>query len=217
MLIAGIDEAGRGPVLGPMVLAIAVIGKQDEQKLIDIGVKDSKQLTEKARDAMYPALKEILLEYHTLHVQPEEIDKMVAKRGLNELEAMKAAKLINSLKNRPDVVYVDSPDVVMSEFAKRIGKYLAFPVKIVSEHKADVNYPIVSAASVLAKVERDAEIKKISAEFGNIGSGYSHDEVTIRFLKEYFINNNHMPRFVRQSWQTTKDLREEKFQKKLFE
>ena len=140
----------------------------------------------------------------------------MARKSLNEIEAMHAGKLINALKERPDVVYIDSPDVVMAEFGKRIEKYVSFPVKIISEHKADVNYPVVSAASVIAKVERDGEIKKISAEYGNVGSGYPHDEVTIRFLKNYLLEHSSLPGFVRQSWQTISFLQNEKFQKKLF-
>ena len=216
MLIAGIDEAGRGPVLGPMVMAVAVIEKMDEAKLEELGVKDSKQLSQAERERQFPEIKKILLEHHTIHVQPHEIDRMVENKGLNELEAMKAAKLLNSLKNKPKIVYVDSPDIVMAEFGRRIEKYLDFGVKIVSEHKADQNYPVVSAASVLAKVERDAEIKKLSERHGDIGSGYSHDEVTITFLKKYFLQNNQLPDFARKSWQTSKDLQTEKYQKKLF-
>lgn len=216
MLIAGIDEAGRGPCLGPMVMAVAVIKKDDEQKLLDIGVKDSKLLTPQERENQFPKIKEALLENHCAHILPNEIDWMLDRKGLNELEAMHAAKLISKLTARPDVVYVDSPDVVMEDFATRIKKYISFPVKIVSEHRADYNYPIVSAASVIAKVERDAAIRKISSEFGEIGSGYPGDEATISFLKKYLLNNNELPGFVRKSWQTIRFLQDEKYQKKLF-
>ena len=104
----------------------------------------------------------------------------------------------------------------MEVFGKSREKYLAIPVKMNAAHKADVNYPIVSAASILAKGERDEAIKKIEQEYGEIGSGYPHDEVTIKFLKKYFIQHNKLPNFVRESWQTIKVLREEKFQTKLF-
>jgi len=216
MLIAGIDEAGRGPCLGPLVMAIALIHKEDEEKLVELGVKDSKMLSVKERERQLPEIKKIVVEFHSSHINAEEIDALMARKSLNEIEAMHAGKLINALKERPDVVYIDSPDVVMAEFGKRIEKYVSFPVKIISEHKADVNYPVVSAASVIAKVERDGEIKKISAEYGNVGSGYPHDEVTIRFLKNYLLEHSSLPGFVRQSWQTISFLQNEKFQKKLF-
>ncbi|MEM4256931.1 MAG: ribonuclease HII, partial [Candidatus Diapherotrites archaeon] len=124
MLIAGIDEAGRGPVIGPMVLAIAVIEKKDEDKLLEIGVKDSKLLTPIEREKIYSILEKNLLEYNFIIVSPNEIDEFVEKNKLNELEALKAAKLISQLSKNPSIVYVDSPDVVMDNFAKRIKKYL---------------------------------------------------------------------------------------------
>ncbi len=216
MLIAGIDEAGRGPCIGPLVMAVAVVGKEDEEKLIELGVKDSKMLSAKERERQFPEIKKILKEFRTSHIGAGEIDRLMARKSLNEIEAMHAAQLLNALSERPDVVYVDSPDVIMSEFAKRIGKYVSYPLKIISEHKADVNYPVVSAASVLAKVERDAEIKKISAEYGDVGSGYPHDDATIGFLKKYLQLHNELPAFVRHSWQTISFLKQEKFQKRLF-
>ena len=217
MLIAGIDEAGRGPCLGPLVMAITVIEKEDEEKLIELGVKDSKITPIKVREDQYEKIKKIVSEEATSHIEAEELDELMKRKSLNEIEAMHAAKLLNGLEPKPDVVYVDSPDVVMEEFANRIRKYIAFKTKIISEHKADANYPIVSAASILAKVERDAAIKKLSVEFGEIGSGYSHDAVTIKFLKKYFLKHNTFPVFARKSWQTIKVMQEERFQKKLFE
>ena len=88
-------------------------------------------------------------------------------------------------------------------------------MKIVSEHKADSTYPIVSAASVIAKVERDEAVKKLSEEFGELGSGYPGDEITINFLKKYLLQNNVMPNCVRKSWQTIKVLQNERYQTKL--
>ncbi|MEK6957562.1 MAG: ribonuclease HII [archaeon] len=216
MLIAGIDEAGRGPCLGPMVMAVALIKKDDEEKLVGLGVNDSKLLSAKERERQFPEIKKILLENECIHISPKEIDEYRLHKSLNELEAMHAARLLNALKQKPDVVYVDSPDIVMEEFAKRIRKYISFKTKIISEHKADLNYPIVSAASIIAKVERDGAIKKLALEFGEIGSGYPGDEVTIRFLKNYLLQHSVMPKFARQSWQTISAMENERLQKKLF-
>jgi len=216
MLIAGIDEAGRGPCVGPLVMAITLIEKEKEEQLIELGVKDSKDLTKSERENQFPKIKSIVKEFGVHHCNASKLDKLMLRKSLNEIEAMHAAKLLNNLNNKPDIVYVDSPDVVMEEFARRMEKYLINPVKIKSEHKADVNYPIVSAASILAKVERDEAIKKIAQEYGDIGSGYSHDDVTIKFLKKYFLKHNKFPNFVRESWQTIKVMRDEKFQTKLF-
>ena len=130
MLIAGIDEAGRGPCMGPLVMAITLIRKEDEEKLVSLGVKDSKMLSPGERGRQFPEIKKIALEWHSSHITAEEIDSLMARKSLNEIEAMHAAKLINSLESRPEVIYVDSPDVVMADFGKRIEKYVAFPAKI---------------------------------------------------------------------------------------
>lgn len=216
MLIAGIDEAGRGPCLGPLVLAIAMVEKSDEEKLTSLGVKDSKQLSAQERERQFPRIKRITRESHCIHISPQEIDELMTRRSLNEIEAMYAARLIDMLGEKPEVIFVDSPDVVMSEFAKRIKKYTSCASRIVSEHKADQNYPVVSAASVIAKVERDGVIKKIAQEYGELGSGYPGDEATIMFLKKYLLQHSVLPPFVRKSWQTIGALESERFQKKLF-
>jgi len=215
MLIAGIDEAGRGPCIGPLVMAVTSIDKEKEHELINLGVKDSKLLSEKQREKFAKEIKTIVHEYALISISAKEIDTLRIHKSLNEIEAMKAAKLLINSKSTPDVVYVDSPDTVMAEFGKRIQNYLSFKTKIVSEHKADFNYPICSAASILAKVERDRAIKKLAKEFGPMGSGYPGDENTIKFLRNYLLQNNTMPEFARKSWQTIANLESERFQKKI--
>ena len=217
MLIAGIDEAGRGPVLGPLVLAVACIEKKDEEKLVELGVKDSKLLNVETRESQYLEIKKIVCEYGCAHIEAEEIDTLRDRKSLNEIEAMRAGFLLNNLKKKPELVYVDAPDTIAENFAKRIEKYISFPTIIKSEHKADENYPIVSAASILAKVDRDEAIKKLRAEFGEIGSGYPHDAVTINFLNDWMQKNKSMPYFARKSWDTARKIIEKKFQKKLGE
>lgn len=215
MLIAGIDEAGRGPAVGPLVLAVAVIEKRDEDELLKIGVKDSKQLSEKQRNAQFGKIKGALSEFATIHILPEEIDSLRDRKSLNEIEAMKIGALLNGLKKRPSVLYVDAPDVIEENFAERIRKYVSYDLAIKSEHKADVNYPIVSAASIIAKVERDAEIEKLSKEHGEMGSGYPHDERTIKFLEKWLEKNKALPKFARASWDTNKTLIDRRMQRKL--
>ncbi len=217
MLIAGVDEAGRGPALGPMVLAIAVIDKEDEEKLVEMGVTDSKLLSAAKREAFYPQIKALCKETLAVQIQASEIDDLRLHASLNEIEAMRIGWLLNNLKAKPDVVYVDAPDVIQANFGHRIEKYCDFSPKIVSEHKADLNHVICGAASVIAKVERDEEIKKLAAEFGDLGSGYPHDEVTIRFIKNWLQKHDTLPDFVRKSWETNRRLLDERFQKKLFE
>ncbi len=216
MLIAGIDEAGRGPVFGPMVLAVCCIRKKDEEKLIELGVKDSKLLSEKERLRMLPEIKSVVFDFDSVHVSAREIDELRNRKSLNEIEAMRIGFLLNNLKEKPELVFVDSPDSIQENFTKRIKNYLSFDCIIKSEHKADLNYPVVSAASVIAKTERDNEIKKLAEKYGNIGSGYPGDEVTVKFLENWIKLNNSLPVFARSSWDTSKRALNKKFQTKLF-
>jgi len=217
MIIAGIDEAGRGPVVGPMVIAIASIEKKSEDSLIELGVKDSKLLSPRQRNIFAPKIRKMVKEFSFAMISPKEIDDLRDRKSLNEIEAMRIGELLNGLKTKPDKAYVDSPDVLAKNFAKRIHNYLDFECHIVSEHKADLNYPIVSAASILAKTVRDKEIKKLEKVHGKIGSGYSHDPDTIDFLNKWLNEKNSLPEFSRKSWETSKTILDKKFQKKLFE
>jgi len=216
MLIAGIDEAGRGPVFGPMVLAVCCIQKKDEEKLIELGVTDSKLLSPKERKRQFTEIKSIVSAFSSVHVSAKEIDVLRNRKSLNEIEAMRIGLLLNNLKEKPEMVFVDSPDSIENNFTLRIRNYLSFDCIIKSEHKADLNYPIVSAASIIAKVERDNEIKKLAEKYGAIGSGYPGDEVTVKFLKNWMEKNNFLPEFARNSWDTSRRALDKKFQKKLF-
>ncbi len=218
MRIAGVDEAGRGPALGPMVLAVATIEEENEPLLKEMGAKDSKQIPLEERERLYPLIQSKLCAYKTFHLSASEMDSLMERLSLNEIEAMKIGYLLNELEEKPALVYVDSPDPLASNFAKRIHNYLSYSPKIIAEHKADVNYPIVSAASILAKVERDNEIKKIQSEFsefGNIGSGYSHDERTITFIQNYLKKTNELPPYARKKWETNVRLLDARWQTRL--
>lgn len=216
VIVAGIDEAGRGPVLGPLVLAVGTMHKRDEERLLEIGVRDSKLLSARERSRQYAKLKKCLQEYCTAKIEPFELDKLMDRKSLNEIEAMRAAQLLNELKQKPELVIVDSPDPIQENFARRIKKYISFDAVVRTEHKADCNHPIVSAASIIAKVERDREIRLLAKKHGRIGSGYPHDELTINFIKKYLEKNGRLPDFARKSWDTSQRLLDEKFQKKLF-
>jgi len=217
MLIAGVDDAGRGSILGPLVIAGILVKEEDLQKLIDLGVKDSKLLTPKRRRKLVEEIKKIAVKCYVLKLSPSEIDKVVNSgrklHRLNRLEAKAMAKVIEELK--PDMVYVDASDVVPERFKQHIQEYLPFKVKIISEHKADQKYPIVSAASVIAKVERDKAIEEIKREYGEVGCGYPTDPKTIKFLEECLNKFGEYPHFVRKSWKPAKRLKSDaKFKQK---
>jgi len=215
MLIAGVDEAGRGSCMGPLVLAVAMIEKQDEPKLMELGVKDSKLLSPKERARQFPELKKIVREHAYVSITAPELDKQMARHSLNEIEAMKVGELLNNLGEKPDVTYIDCPDVITKTFETRVSKYLSCPTILRAEHKADLNYPVVSAASIIAKVERDTAIERLSGLYGKTGSGYSSDDTTIRFIKNYLAEKGSLPHFVRMAWQTNQRILAERYQRKL--
>jgi ribonuclease HII len=220
MLLAGVDEAGRGSVIGPLVIAGVSVEENDLPKLVDIGVKDSKLLSPQKRETLAKQIRELTLNCHVVFLSPVEIDQVVetGKRlhRLNRFEAQAMARVIAILK--PDVAYVDASDVLADRFGEHIAENLDFSLKIVSEHKADLNYPIVSAASIIAKVERDQAISSLQKKHGNLGCGYPSDSNTINFLGEWIRKFGSYPDFVRKSWKTSKrvmmesDLRQKKLQ-----
>lgn len=216
MLIAGIDEAGRGASLGPMVLSIVLLEKEAEEELIKLEIKDSKMLSPEVRAFFEPKIKEIALEHYTLSISAEELNGLMNRYSLNEIEAMKIGSLLNKLKKKAELVLVDSPDIIAKNFEKRIRKYFKGECIIKTEHKADENYPVVSAASILAKVARDNAINELHKEFGDFGSGYSHDPMTQKFIKEYLKKYKILPVIARKHWQTCTRAENEFFQTKLF-
>jgi ribonuclease HII len=213
MIIGGVEEAGRGPVIGPMVMVLATCEEEDEFKLKTMGVKDSKLLTPQQREALYREIQD-LCKFEMVKIQPEEIDVAVISEetNLNWLEADHAIVLINKLK--PDKVFIDCPSTNLKAFKEYIVKRLDYKPVLVVEHKADVHYPIVGAASILAKVSRDHEIKKLKAKYGvDFGSGYPSDPLTVEFTMKNF---DKYP-FFRQSWETWQHAKKQEGQKSLGE
>jgi ribonuclease HII len=202
MLVAGVDEAGRGCVVGPLVVAGVAVKSENLQLLSELGVKDSKLLTAKKREALYPEIVKLSENHHIIKVPPAQIDKVVFSNRvlhkLNRLEAQTMAKIIDALK--PDEAYVDAADVLEKRFGNHISECLRFKTKVVSEHKADRTYPVVSAASIIAKVERDAEIAKLKVKYGDFGTGYLTDDKTMVFLKRLLEKNGDYPSCIRKSW-----------------
>jgi ribonuclease HII len=179
--------------------------------LAELGVKDSKLLTPKKREALYPQIIRLTEKYQTIMVPPIQIDKAVesARRlhKLNRLEAQTMAQVIESLK--PDEVYVDAADTVEHRFGNHIHECLKTKTRIISRHKADRIYPVVSAASIIAKMERDREIENLRLEYGDFGSGYLTDGKTMGFLRQLLEKNEEYPDFVRKSWKPAKRAKSE--------
>jgi ribonuclease HII len=194
-MICGIDEAGRGPVLGNLVAAGLLCRAKDIETLKSMGVKDSKQLDAKKRSAIYEQLTS-KFKYHVSQATPDEIDN----NNLNRLEALKFAEIINELK--PETAYIDCADVSPENFKNHIKRNVDVKCSLVVEHKADERHLVVSAASIIAKVERDTYIENLKAEYGEIGSGYPSDPRTIAFIEEWVKKNKSFPHFARKKWKT---------------
>ena len=216
VLLCGVEEAGRGPVIGPLVMCGVLIKEEDEAKLTAIGAKDSKLLTPKTREILFDQIKGMVKGYKIIIVSPADIDKTLlsADSNLNWLEADISAELINFLK--PDVAILDCPSTNIPAYRNYVkNKLKNKKIKVIAEHKADVNYPVVSAASILAKVTRDREIEKLKKKIGmNFGSGYPSDARTQGFLKKHYKD---FPDIFRKTWSSYKRVAAPKNQKKLGE
>ncbi|MFH0797932.1 MAG: ribonuclease HII [Candidatus Woesearchaeota archaeon] len=201
-LVCGVDEAGRGPLLGPLVIAGVVADERVLDKLKSLGVKDSKLLTPKKREELFEQVKSIVESYEIIIVPPQEIDDALNSESLNLnwLEAIKTAMIINKLDAKK--AYIDSPSTNLKAYADYMRIYVKDKdVNLICEHKADVKYVVVSAASILAKVTRDREIEKLSKRYGELGSGYPSDPVTKEFLKN---NWDKHPEIFRKTWSSYK-------------
>lgn len=197
-MICGVDEAGRGPVIGPMVVAGVML--DSESQLEGLNVRDSKKCTPKRREKLAQELYKIA-KTEVMIVPASDIDTMREGLTMNQIETKLFASIIEKL--RPNIAYVDSADVNEERFGQDIKSELNFEVRIISKHGADEIYPIVSAASIIAKTNRDAEIRNIAKEIGeNIGSGYPSDAVTTQFLERWIHEHGKPPPHTRLSWKT---------------
>ncbi|TLZ85422.1 MAG: ribonuclease HII [Methanobacteriota archaeon] len=201
-MIVGVDEAGRGPVIGPLV--VAGVAVESDVELRHMNVRDSKKLSPERREALAPEIEKVST-YEVVVIPAERIDAMRSEMSLNDFEAKLFAEVIDKL--RPETAYVDAADVDEIEFKRCVRKELAFDVEIVSQHNADELFPVVSAASILAKVCRDREMRTIEDEIGlHIGSGYASDADTIAFLETWIRTHGSLPPHTRASWDTARRL-----------
>lgn len=218
MDILGLDEAGRGPVLGPMVVAGIVIPEKKEKIIERMGVKDSKRLTANRRAVLYRKLTK-MFDYETVVITAQDIDNLRAKGvNLNEIEKLAMKKIITSL--RADKIIIDALDVKEGRLQDEILEYVGNSCEVIAEHKADDNYLAVGAASIIAKAKRDLLVEEINKEYmrstkdrDGIGSGYPSDPKTKNFLKKF--KYDEMPDFVRRSWGTVQKIKEAEEAEKL--
>lgn len=225
MLILGIDDSGRGPVIGPMIMAGCLIDSELEEEFRKEGVKDSKKLTAIRREILAEIIKKKALAFRILIIHPREIDgRNNAGINLNRIEALKAGEIINKI-NKADKalnkikVIVDCPSPNAKKWRSTLLTYIENKtnLQIFCEHKADINHIACSAASIIAKSMREKEVRKIKRKIGkDFGSGYTSDPVTQKFLKDY-AKKHKKDGIFRETWSTWKNNEAIKEQKKLGE
>lgn len=219
MHICGVDEAGRGPVIGPLVVASFSISEDKINQIGSLGVKDSKKLTAKRREELFSEILGLSGNYHFRVLSPNFLNKEMKKYTLNEIELHAFKESIVGLNVPIKTVICDSCDVDANRFSNNLKESLGdefSSAEIIASHKAEDKYPIVAAASILAKVKRDELIRKIEEDAGvSFGSGYPSDPKTISFLKDYYKINNSFPDFVRTEWKTLTNIKCSVTQKKL--
>jgi len=211
MKVLAIDESGRGPAIGPLVMCGYLIDEKKTQELRKMGVKDSKLLTAAKREELFPKLEKMAKDYALLQASAKDIDKLRSVSNLNKYEIKRMLELIEFFN--PDKVIIDALEQEESFQKKIIDRVNG--TTVIAENFADKKYPEVGAASILAKVTRDREIEKLHKLHGDFGSGYPADPLTIDFLKNWIKRNKDFPDCVRKSWMTVKMLKMEKEQKTL--
>lgn len=201
-LIAGIDEAGRGPVLGPLVIACVWATAADIQRLEGAGVRDSKKLSPSRREYLAHVIERMGLATKVVPISASLIDKLM-RQGTN-LNQIEFKYMVEAAKGGPlaHEIIIDAVDVKPDRFAAKFQ--VEFPdVKVTAEHKADDNHTVVAAASIVAKTTRDRMVEEITETVGqNIGSGYPGDKVTRAFLTDHYKSHGSFPNFVRHGWKT---------------
>ncbi len=206
-IIAGIDEAGRGPVIGPLVVCCASCRREDEKNLRKLASKDSKALTPEQRAEAYEKLKKFVT-FRWVEISAKDLNLMMERMSLNDIEAKAMADLLKKLGEGDAMI--DMPDRYGWTFRRRMEKFGIR--KFEAEHKADEKYPIVAAASICAKILRDRKIEEIRKATCDFGSGYPGDRKTVAALKDREKRRLLEP-FIRKKWKTLENIK----QKKLFE
>jgi len=208
----GVDEAGKGPVLGSM-FAAAVLASPGA---IPDGVADSKTLSPDRRASLARTLREDdRVAVGVAEIPVERIDdpgtdmnSLTVAAQAEALAAVAEDGAASGIADPEDGLSgtVDAGDTDAARFGRRVADGVPFDVDVRAEHGADEAYPLVSAASVVAKVERDAHVAALADEHGAIGSGYPSDPTTREFLSEYVEEHGELPPFARESWRTSRDV-----------
>ena len=203
----GVDEAGKGPVLGSMFAAAVAVEPSDLPDDVD----DSKRIAPERRAELAETIREVGA-VGVAEIPVERIDDEAT--DMNSLTVAAHAEAIDALVESVDEHppeeshegYVDAGDTNAVRFERRVEDGTGAAVDLRAEHGADETYQVVGAASIVAKVARDAHVDALAEEFGDVGSGYPGDGTTREFLESYVADHDALPACARESWQTSKDV-----------
>ncbi len=215
MKIAGIDEAGKGPVIGPMCVGGVLLDEDKTNTLKNLGVADSKKISPKKRPQLARQIEKYSEKVFVFEISANQIDELRKLMSMNDIMVVAFSKVLGQL--HPEKAYVDAADVNEDRFGRRLLEEYkkncperSETLSIISKHKADATYPVVSAASIVAKVRRDELIEELKKDIGaDFGSGYPSDPKTKKFLADWYKENEELPDFVRHSWKTVENLMKE--------
>jgi ribonuclease HII len=203
-MYVGADEAGKGPVLGPMVAAAVRADPAD----LPSGIDDSKRLTPARRESLAGALRaDSAVAVGVVRIGTDRIDDPAT--DMNGLTVAGQAEAVAAVAADGDRAVVDAGDVDEARFGRRVREAVAdagIAVEVDSRHGADESDPVVGAASIVAKVERDAAVADLAERYGEVGSGYPSDPTTRDFLRAYVADTGDLPGCARRSWQTCDDV-----------
>ncbi len=204
-MIAGVDEAGRGSAIGPIVIAGVLLEEELLKTVKFYGVKDSKKLSPESREKLYRVIVDCAVRIAFIIFNPSTIDRYVKSKktlgGLNVLELKGIAYVIREL--RAAKIYVDCPDVNLMRFCGMLKSEIPWNAEVVVFHKKYDDHPAVASASIVAKVLRDRIIQTLRDMYGDFGSGYPSDLKTVSFLRENYRNRS-LEQFIRRSWKISR-------------
>ena len=189
--------------MGPLV--VGTVYTENSDALVEMGVKDSKKLSPKRREILYEQITTTVEHWGFFVTTAAEIDDKMKRMSLNDIEL---EMFVQAAKRWPnDTVIVDCPEVNELSFQSRLHALIGTDAQVIAKNKADDTYPVVSAASIVAKVNRDRLMNEISEEFGvNLGSGYPSDHITMDFVRDWIQKNGTPPPEVRTSWEPVKKM-----------
>lgn len=196
----GVDEAGKGPVLGSMFAAAV---RADPAALPD-GVADSKTLSPDRRESLAAAIWESAAAVGVAEVPVERIDDSAT--DMNSLTVDAHARALDEVVSSDGEVIADAGEVDAARFGRRVAERVPVRIDMDARHGADATDPVVSAASIVAKVRRDAHVAELASEYGDVGSGYASDPTTRAFLRDYVDRHGALPPCARITWQTCEDV-----------